>query len=173
MMVTVVAAAIAILASSRSRLGATLPHIRLLNSDPIAVWLGVVAGALIVVGIVSQTPLRHIIQITPIVVALALLRRRPHVGLAAAAPLFAFWLLMMGAIWLFLLGVARIFTGRFTAAEIILTIVIGIAAFVGLAVSSRRGATLDAVPRLCTIAGFAFLQFAAMWLSVQPFVAQR
>src|SRR5947207_15362653 len=70
----------------------------------VAAWLAVVAGALLVVGIVSDTLLRHIIQIAPLVVALSLLPRRFDWGVSAAAPLFAFWLFVMGAIWLFLLG---------------------------------------------------------------------
>ncbi len=139
----------------------------------VAVWLAVVAGTLIVVGIVSQTVLRHFIQIVPLVVALSLLPRRSAWGVSAAAPLFAFWCLVMGAIWLFLLGVARIFTGTFTLAEVTLTVIIGVASLLGLGTVYRRGTTLPIAARLGTIAGFAVLQFAAMWLSVQPFVARR
>ena len=59
------------------------------------------------------------------------LPRRPAWGVSAAATLLAFWFLVMGAIWLFLLGVARIFTGTFTTAEIALTVLIGIGASFG------------------------------------------
>jgi hypothetical protein len=106
-------------------------------------------------------------------VALSLLPRSSDWGVSAAAPLFAFWLLVMGAIWLFLLGVARIVTGTFTTVEVGLTIIIGVASVLGLAAAYRRGSTIPLVPRLGTIAVFAALQFAAMWLSVQPFVARR
>ena len=94
-------------------------------------------------------------------------------GVSAAAPLFAFWFLVMCAIWLFLLGVARIFTGTFTVAEITLTVVIGVACLFGLGTASRRGPTIPFGARLGTIAAFAVLQFAEMWLSVQPFITRR
>jgi hypothetical protein len=139
----------------------------------VAAWLAVVAGALIVVGIVSQTLLRHFIQIAPLIVALSLLPRRSAWGVSAAAPLFAFWFLIMGAIWLFLLGVARIVTGTFTPAEVMLTVIIGVASLFGLGTVYRRGTTIPILARLGTIAAFAVLQFAAMWFSVQPFVARR
>jgi hypothetical protein len=133
----------------------------------------VVSGALIAVGIVSQTLLRHVVQIVPLVAALGLLARRSAWGVSAATPLFTFWFLIMGAIWLFLLGVARIVSGTFTAAEVILTVIIGAASLLGLGAASRRGTTLKVLPRLGIIAAFAVLQFAAMWRSTQPFVAGR
>jgi hypothetical protein len=139
----------------------------------VALWLAVIAGALIVVGIVSHTLLRHVIQIAPLVMALGLLAWRPAWGVSAAAPLFAFWFFIMGAIWLFLLGVARIVSGTFTPAEVTLTIIIGAASLLGLRTAYRRGTTLAVLARVGTIATFAVLQFAAMWLSAQPFVAGR
>jgi len=139
----------------------------------VAAWLAVVAGALLVVGIVSDTLLRHIIQIAPLVVALSLLPRRFDWGVSAAAPLFAFWLFVMGAIWLFLLGVARIVTGTFTPVEVILTVIIGLASLLGLGTAYRRGTAIPILARLGTIVTFAVLQFAAMWFSVQPFVTRR
>jgi hypothetical protein len=139
----------------------------------VAAWLAVVAGALVAVGIVSDTLLRHVIQIAPLIIALGLLARHSAWGVSAAAPLFAFWLLIMGAIWLFLLGVARIFTGTFTVAEIALTVTIGVACLCGLGTASRRGPVIPFGARLGTIAAFAILQSAAMWLSVQPFITSR
>ena len=133
----------------------------------------VVSGALIAVGIVSQTLLRHVVQIVPLVAALGLLARRSAWGVSAATPLFTFWFLIMGAIWLFLLGVARIVSGTFTAAEVILTVIIGAASLLGLGAAYRRGTTLKVLPRLGLLAAFAVLQFAAMWRSTQPFVAGR
>ena len=138
-----------------------------------AVSLAIVAIALAAVGVVSHTPIRHAVQITPVVVALILAIRRSSVANAAAAPVFAFWLVIMGAIWLFLLGLARIVSGTFTAVEILLTIVIGLASVVGLAAAYRRGSTASAAVRFATVIFFAIFQFAAMWLSVQPYIARR
>jgi hypothetical protein len=125
------------------------------------------------VGIVSHTLLRHVIQIAPLLLALALSLRRSAWSVSAAALLFAFWFLIMGAIWLFLLGVARIVSGTFTPAEITLTVIIGAASLLGLGAAYRRGTTVPIVARLGTVTAFGVLQFAAMWLSAQPFVARR
>lgn len=174
MIVTVLAMVIAVAALTRTPVATPSP-VRATSrlGGAVAAWLAVVAGALIVVGIVSHTLLRHFIQIAPLIGALILLLRRPAFGVSAAVPLFAFWFLTMGAIWLFLLGVARIFTGTFTPAEVTLKIVIGVTSVLGLAAAHRRGTTAPVAARLGTIVGFALLQFAAMWVSVQPFVARR
>jgi hypothetical protein len=139
----------------------------------VAIWLALVAGALLVVGVVSHTLLHHVVQIAPLLVALSIVLARPGLGVSAAAALFAFWFLVMGAIWLFLFGVARIFTGTFTPTEVVLTVIIGAASALGLGAAYRRGTTIPLAARLGTIAAFAALQFAAMWISVQPFVARR
>jgi hypothetical protein len=166
-----VAIALAVLASGPRAMSVRVP-VRS-RPGPVALWLAVVAGALIVVGFVSHTILRHVIQIAPLVVALGLLLRGSSTGVSAAAPLFAFWLLIMGAIWLFLLGIARIFSGTFTRAEVILTIVIGVASMLGLAATRRHGSTASWVGRASVVIAFALMQFAALWVSVQPYFATR
>lgn len=143
------------------------------GSGAVAMWLAVVAGALIVVGFVSHTIVRHLIQIAPFVVALGLVMRGSSAGASAAAPLFAFWLLVMGAIWLFLFGVARIFSGTFTPVEVGLTIVIGVGSMLGLATTWRRGTAASWGVRVVTVITFAVMQLGAMWLSVQPYFATR
>ena len=136
-----------------------------------ALWLLVVAGALIAVGIVSASLLRHVVQVAPLVLAAGIAAVRPRWAACIAAPLFAHWLIVMIAIWLFLLGVARIVTGAFTPAEIALSILIGTSAVLGLAASYQRRREVPSFRGTCAIAAFAALQFAAMWLSTQPFIA--
>jgi len=58
------------------------------------------ALALLLVGVVSGTLLRHMAQVTPIVMAAALLSRRPALGAYASFPIFVFWLFIVGLIWL-------------------------------------------------------------------------
>jgi hypothetical protein len=140
---------------------------------PIATSLALVAGALIVVGIVSHTLIRHVIQIVPLIMAIILLIRWPAIGVPAAVPLLGFWLLIMGGIWLFLLGLARVFTGTFSPAEIALTIVIGFGCLFGITMAYQQVIAAPLGWRLGTVIVFAALQFAAMWLSVQPSVAMR
>jgi hypothetical protein len=140
-------------------------------TSSVGMCLAVIAAALLAVGVVSHTLARHVFQIAPIIPAIVLSARRSPLAVAAAVPLFAFWLLVMGAIWLFLLGVARIFTGTFSPAEIALTLVVGAASLAGVVVSYGQGTSTGIAARLCTVGVFALLQCAAMWLSVQPFAA--
>jgi hypothetical protein len=127
--------------------------------------LAAVVVALLLVGLVSHTFIRHVIQIAPLVLALALGAYRPRLRAAAALPLFTFWLFVMGGIWLFLLGIAPVFTGRFPPVEIVLTIVIGIASAVGLVAVYREGTALAVGPRVGAIMAFAILQPIAMIFS--------
>ena len=132
------------------------------NSRQVVGLLGVVAGALLLVGVVSGTQLRHVIQVTPLLLAMGLGFRFPAWADTMAGPLFAFWLVIVTAIWLYLLGVARLVTGRFSPAEIALTILIGAASVAGLwriAGGDWRGRV---VPHVGTVIGFALLQLAAM-----------
>jgi hypothetical protein len=79
------------------------------------------ALALMLVGLVSGTVLRHIVQIVPIMVVLAVVRRRPDWGAEAAIPIFLFWTFIVVLIWLFLLGLSRIANGHYTPIEVIST----------------------------------------------------
>jgi hypothetical protein len=95
---------------------------------------GVCIG-LIVVGVLSNTLSRHLIQIVPVVMVLAAaINRRKWVAFAAF-PLFIFWLLIMVFIWLYLLKIATITRGHFTIPEISLTIIIGICCVYGIVLS--------------------------------------
>src|SRR4051794_32805631 len=99
---------------------------------PIALSLVALTLALIMVGVVSHTLMSHTIQIVPVALALVALQVRPEAGVIAAGSVSAFWLLMMGAIWLFLAGVARIFTGTFSRTEVGLTIIIALASVLAM-----------------------------------------
>jgi hypothetical protein len=137
-------------------------------------WIGCMAAALaalLAVGLVSGTPLRHLVQIAPgaLVLGLAALRL-PWAG-DAAAPIFLFWLAVMALIWLFLLGVARVITGTFSTAETALTVVIGAASLAGLT-AAPRAATTRAHVRALLFLLFLALQVAAVWLSTRPGVAR-
>lgn len=137
-----------------------------------AASLASVALALIVVGLVSGTLLTHLVQIVPLVLLLALLSRARALILVAAAALLSWWLVTMAAIWLFLLGVSRFLTGRFSPAEIFLTLVIGVACLVGLSAGGRT-ATMPLGMRVLTIVLAAGLQSLALWVSYQPIVIGR
>src|SRR4029079_17330273 len=80
--------------------------------------------ALYVVGAVSIPPgsLRHEVQTLALWAPIIVGFNRHYIAKWMAMPLLAFWLLIMIAIWLFLLGWARIVTGHFFPTEIAMTI---------------------------------------------------
>jgi hypothetical protein len=140
------------------------------------VLLAALAGlvlALLCVGLVSHTLLRHVLQVLPPVLALALLLRRSPHGVAGSVPLFVFWLGLMVSIWSYLLGGFRLFGGTFTAVEILLSIVIGGVSAMGLVAAWRLPTNSGRGSRLAAAVCFSLLQFASFWLSMQPFAAFR
>lgn len=138
------------------------------------VVLGCLIGlalALLLVGVVSGTLVRHIVQILPIVVVLGLLARRPDWGAYAALPIFLSWSFIVVLIWLFLLGLSRIANGHYTPVEVVSTFLMVGFSVVGVARSIPLGRPLPAVWRVLAFALFAALQFAAMWVSfLKPIV---
>src|SRR5437763_902113 len=74
----------------------------------VATCLGAVILSLLLVGVVSSTLLRHAVQVIPLVIALIAVARRSDWAGYLALPVFLFWFLISFAIWLFLLGIARI-----------------------------------------------------------------
>ena len=134
------------------------------------VGLGV---ALLLVGVVSGTVLRHVVQVTPIVMAAVLLVRRPEWGAYASFPIFLFWLFIVGLIWLFLLGLSRLASGHYTPIEVASTVLMAGFAVAGLAKVASVGNPLRLPGRVFTVALFAVVQVAAMWLSLLRPIANR
>jgi hypothetical protein len=135
--------------------------------------LGALILGLLLVGLVSGTLLRHLVQVLPAAIALGLVWRRVPWATYSALPVFLFWLLVMLLIWLSLLGVASIITGTFSAAERILTLAIGLSAIVGSAGVLRTAVDVGWAKRALVFLAFAVFQVAAMWASLQPVVSHR
>jgi hypothetical protein len=131
------------------------------------------ALALLLVGVVSGTVLRHLVQIVPIMVCLGVLARRPHWGAYAAIPVFACWTLIVVLIWLFLLGLSRVANGHYTPIEVISTFVMAVCSTVGVVKSIQLGRSLRAMGRLSMLLLFAVIQFVAMWISFLRPIANR
>ncbi|MEO5741366.1 MAG: hypothetical protein ABIS29_12305 [Vicinamibacterales bacterium] len=127
-------------------------------------------AALLLVGVVSGTVLRHVIQIVPIAAAAGVLARRPDWGAYAAVPIFIFWICIVGLIWLFLLGVFRIADGDYTLIEVGATVLMAGFCVVGVRRAISVGKALPPLARLFAIVLFAFVQVGAMWVSfLRPF----
>jgi hypothetical protein len=135
--------------------------------------LSTVLVSLLLVGLVSGTVLRHCVQVLPAAMAIHLAVRRVRWASGASLPIFVIWFGIMLLIWLYLLGLARVVTGRFSPAEIAFTIVIGLACAWGIsaATAMRHGASLWS--QLGAAAVFAALQITAIWASMLPMVANR
>jgi hypothetical protein len=130
------------------------------------------AAALTVVGLASGTVLRHAIQITPALAALAVMTRRPSWGAYAAIPIFALWIFIVALIWAFLLGLAKVVTGQFSAVEIICTVFMAGFSAVGIVKAISLGRPFRPLMLMAFVA-FAALQVFALQISFLPGVAQR
>ncbi len=135
--------------------------------------LAVVVVSLLLVGVVSQTPIRHAIQVAPVVVLLTLNSAGRTWAPFGAMALFAFWLLIMALIWLYLLGMAHVITGHFSRAEVALTTIIGAASIAGFVAALRVRERPRWIVRLATFVVTGGAQVGAMWLSLQPMFAAR
>ena len=147
-----------------------------MHDSPKRVVMGCLVGlalALLLVGVVSGTFLRHVVQILPIVAVVAMLTRRPTWGAYAALPIFTFWILIVVLIWLFLLGVSRIANGHYTPIEILLTILMAGFSVVGVVRSIPLGRSLAVSGRVLVVAVFTAVQVASMWVSFLQPIANR
>jgi hypothetical protein len=129
--------------------------------------------SLLLVGIVSGTLIRHVIQILPVVFALIAVKRKSTWGVYAALPIFIFWIFIMMLIWLFLLGIISIVTGHFTVVEIILTILIGLSGIWGIVTVIRCRPTAQLVRGVLVFVLFTALQIIALWISFKRPFANR
>jgi cation transport ATPase len=130
---------------------------------------------LYVVGAVSIPPgsLRHEIQTLPLWFPIVAGFQRRQVAKWAALPCLVFWLAIMVFIWLFLLGWARIVSGRFSTTEIAMTLVVGAASIIGLWAAVREQTTVRPLSAVGWFVGFGVLQVGAFWLSLFPYIARR
>lgn len=138
------------------------------RSRTLAVCALILILALYVVGIVSHGVIRHFVQTAPVWPAVWLgFRRSPWTKWAALSPL-SIWLLLMINIWLLLLGLPHLLSGTFTPIEIALTIIIGVAALVGLATGLRIRTAISWAGAAGMLLLMAGLQALAIWVSFQP-----
>lgn len=123
----------------------------------------VIIGALLLVGVVSRGILRHVVQTAPLWIAVVLGARRSTLTRWAALPPLVFWLVVMLALWMHLLGLAGWITGTFSPTEIALTVVVAAAALVGIRqaslVPASAARSVGGLGTMVAVAGFQFLAF--------------
>ncbi|HJZ96159.1 MAG TPA: hypothetical protein VKE70_06615 [Candidatus Solibacter sp.] len=132
-----------------------------------------IIAALYVVGLVSGTLLRHIVQTAPLWIGVALGFRGSPLARWIALPFFLFWLYIVVLIWLFLLNIAQWVHGTFTPAEVAMTVVMGCAAIAGIVAAVRGGKRTSAMVAVGVFVLGAVLQFAAFRVSTLPGIARR
>src|SRR5208282_1950882 len=130
-------------------------------------------AALLIVGAVSHGILRHIVQTSPLWIAIVLGVRRSAWTKWAALPCFVLWLLLMTSIWLFLLGWAQIISGTFSPTEIAMTLIVGLASVIGLVTAVRIRSAVRALPATVVVLLVALLQLVALRISFLPQIAHR
>jgi hypothetical protein len=132
-----------------------------------------VMAALLVVGVASHIVIRHIVQTSVLWIAIVLGIRNSKLTKWAALPCFVFWLVLMAAIWSFLLGWTAFLSGTFSPTEIAMTIIVGAASLAGMirAVSMKSG--VRAVRVTATVLVVLILQVAVFRLSMLPQIARR
>ncbi|HXX15147.1 MAG TPA: hypothetical protein VEJ47_09625 [Candidatus Eremiobacteraceae bacterium] len=128
-------------------------------------------AALLVVGVVSHGVLRHIVQTSPLWIGVVLGLRGSDLTKWATLPCFVFWLLVMVAIWLFLLGWARIVSGTFSSTEIAMTVVVGAASIAGIIKAAKVRSGVGLWPAIATGALLAVIQVVAFRVSMLPHIA--
>jgi hypothetical protein len=133
----------------------------------------VVIAALLVVGAVSHGIIRHVVQTSPLWIAIVLGIRHSGWTKWAALPCFVFWLLIMISIWLFLLGWARIISGTFSATEIAMTLIVGLASMAGTLRAARIRGGVSPWRATAIVLLVAALQIAALRVSLLPQIAHR
>src|SRR2546430_6892825 len=108
--------------------------------EPIAIsvcCLVIIVALVVGVGLAAGLVLRHAVQTLPLWIGVLAGARRSRAVGWIGLPMFLFWLVLMSLIWLYLLGIARVITGHFSPMEIAMTILVGAAAIVGIALFAR------------------------------------
>jgi hypothetical protein len=132
-----------------------------------------VLAALYVVGAVSHGSLRHVVQTLPLWFPIVWGFRYRELAKWSALPCFIIWLAIMIAIWLFLLGWARILTGHFSSVEIAMTLIVGAGCICGIGACFRWRTAVRSATAFGVAALFAALQVLALRLNLIPYIATR
>ena len=133
----------------------------------LAVCLAGISVALLLVGAASDTMARHLVQIVPLVLASGLVLRRSSSAVYAVVGLCAFWAVIMGLIWLYLLGVSGVAAGTYSLGEILLTVVIAVFAVLGILKGTRVGKQVPS-PTIAALIATAFvIQAVVMSVSIR------
>ena len=140
-----------------------------LEIKQVGACLLIVAVALIVVGAVSETLARHIVQVVPLLLVFALIPRWPAAGAWAAVGALGMWFAAMALIWAYLLDLSDIASGTYTNFEVLLTIIIAGCSAHGLQKAVQGGRGLALTTKALALVGGLAVQGAFVAASLELF----
>lgn len=133
----------------------------------LAVCLLGISGALVLVGAASDTIARHLAQIVPLIGLAVLVLRRSSLAPCLVVGICAFWAVIMGLIWLHLLGVSGVAAGTYSLGEVLLTVAIAVFSVLGILRGTRANKQVSAL-RVAVLIAVAFVtQAAVMSVSIR------
>ena len=135
----------------------------------LAIIVALVGG----VGLATGLVLRHVVQTAPLWIGLALGIGRSRAVGWFTAPIFAFWMVLMMVIWLYLAGWSTLISGQFSPFESAMTMVVGAACAIGLSLDVRSFAGVRATTAAGLFAFAAAAQGVCFRLSMLPGIAHR
>ncbi|PYU38971.1 MAG: hypothetical protein DMG56_02245 [Acidobacteria bacterium] len=144
--------------------------------EPIAIavcCLVIIVALVVGVGLAAGLVLRHVVQTLPLWIGVLAGARRSRAVGWIGLPMFLFWLVLMSLIWLYLLGIARVISGHFSPIEIAMTILVGAAAIVGIAMFARVKWSLSGGAGLGLFLLVAVAQWVCFRVSFLPAIANR
>lgn len=134
-----------------------------------ALPLWVLTGALLMVAFISDTLVRHLVQIIPVISVMVLARYRPRLGAAGAIPIFVFWLGISVLMALSLLRGPSVSAGGYFLMQALCTLALAIAGWMGVRRSWSTASSLSLPARGALILTFAVVQQLAVLTSSQSF----
>ena len=131
--------------------------------------LFVVAAALLAVGLVHGTIVRHVVQTLPLGLAYLVSRFRPAFAAPAAAPPLVFWITIMILIWLARSGVTPLVPANYERIEMGFTVVTAAAALLGVVgatrMTRRNRLRSNSTLAIGVAAAFTMIQLLTIWVS--------
>lgn len=130
-------------------------------------------AALLVVGAVSSGVSRQLVQTSPLWITVVLGIRSSVWSKWIALACFVFWLLLMTATWLSLLGWVQIVSGSFSPIEIAMTVIVGLASLIGIVNALGMKSGVHPWSAAAIILLIAVLQLVVFPLSFLPAIVQH
>ena len=131
-----------------------------------ACLVGIVV-CLILLGLLSDTVARHVLQAAPVVIAAGAMARRSAATTLFAVGVCSFWLVVLGLIWLFLAGLSGAAPGSYSPGEVFLTIGIAVFAVAGILRGARMGNRTSSVATAAMITAGFMIQAVFMAVSLR------